>query len=193
MGKNKFGKFIAFTTAVTAIGGVCYIYRDKIKESQIFQTVTGKIADWMDKDSEPDDFIFDDDFDDSSLFDEDAKNNREYTSITITSTTTEDEASEPTEVSISDNEPVTKDITSEDITQNEDVKNIISDNDTTETTSSITSFDDIVVNPSISSNVPEAPAQEPVAKESIDAFEYEGLSDVSEDPDVLEEQDKLDF
>ena len=61
MAKKSFGKFIAFTTAVTAIGGVCYIYRDKIKESSIYQSITGKIADWMDKDLEQDDFNFDDD------------------------------------------------------------------------------------------------------------------------------------
>ena len=37
-----FGKLIAFTTAVAAIGGVCYIFRDKIKDSSLFKSASGK-------------------------------------------------------------------------------------------------------------------------------------------------------
>lgn len=197
MGKNKLGKFIAFTTAITAIGGACYIYRDKIKESEIFKAVTGKIADWMDKDGEPNDFIFDedDDFDDVSPFDEEAKKNREYTSINITSTSSEESETpqddSQQEASITDN--ITQgDITTDDTTD-ADTENVITadtvsdniseDDSTKEDNSKTGEFDDIIINPSFSSSSSESP----------DTFEYEGLSDVSEDPDVLEDQDKLDF
>lgn len=118
--KNFIGKLIAFTTTVAAIGGVCYIFRDKIKESQAFKTATdkagdlyGTIKDKMNRDDE--DFFFDDD-DDFFEDDMDINDNtsREYTSI-----------------------------------------------------------------PTIDISTPAA-------------YENEGLSDTSEDPDVLEEQDKLD-
>lgn len=183
MGKNKLGKLLAFATTVTAIGGVCYIFRDKIKESEIFQTVVGKVSGWLDQDGQMDDFTFDDenDFDDITVFSNDAKNNREYTSITITSTTEND---------------ITEDNSQEDKTQEdtpqekESLENTNNDtaspNETTEENTS--ALEDIVVNPSFSSV-----ATETTAEETTEAYEYEGLSDVSEDPDTLEEQDKLDF
>ncbi|MCR5701632.1 MAG: hypothetical protein K6G76_05740 [Lachnospiraceae bacterium] len=118
--KSFIGKLIAFTTTVAAIGGVCYVFRDKIKESQAFKTASDKAGDLygtikgkMNRDEE--DFFFDDD-DDFFEDDMDINDNssREYTSI-----------------------------------------------------------------PTIDISVPTA-------------YENEGLSDTSEDPDVLEEQDKLD-
>ncbi len=211
MGKNKFGKFIAFTTAITAIGGACYVYRDKIKESELFQTVVGKLAGFMDKDNESEDFVFDDDdFGDDTLFDDNAKNNREYTSITITSTHTEDSedtAEETTDIDTATDTDDTKETDTElKETVAEDVaaptENATTDSDTTDDTKEVpesenaeqpsdSSLDDIVVNPSISSANANTDAAE--EKASVDGFEYEGLSDVSEDPDVLEDQDKLDF
>lgn len=184
MGKNKLGKFIAFTTTVTAIGGVCYIFRDKIKESVIFQTVTGKISDWLDKDGNPDDFIFDDDFDDEASFDGNAGNNRDYTSITITTTTSEEAAQEDT----SPEDAIQEDSVSEDTPQ-EDTEQEATDNEPEHNESA--SFDDIVVNPSFSSV--SSDAKEETTQTDVEGYEYEGLSDVSEDPDVLEDQDKLDF
>ncbi len=190
MAKNKLGKFITFATGIAAIGGVCYIFRDKIKESEVYKKVTGTIADWLDKDEDFDHFDFDDedDMDDAALFSDSTKKNREYTSITINSPT-ESEEEESME-----NEPVENESV-----ENEPVENESVENESAESTPAV-SEDDIVVNPTItkdslnttdevSSPLDDLPTEETKA----DAYENEGLSDVSEDPDVLEEQDKLDF
>ena len=42
--KNKLGKFLAFTTTAAAIGGTCYIFRDKIKQSSIYKAVSSKLS-----------------------------------------------------------------------------------------------------------------------------------------------------
>ena len=44
MAKNKFGKFLAFTTTVAAVGTTCYIFRDKIKESTLYQKAINALA-----------------------------------------------------------------------------------------------------------------------------------------------------
>lgn len=182
MAKNKLGKFLAFTTGVAAIGGVCYIFRDKIRESDIYKRVTGTIADWLDKDDDYDDFEFDEDdaFDDTDLFSDSAKKNREYTSITINSS---DEADDSTEFDETDeinesNEP-------------EQSVEVLQDSPADETDNQMESENDIVVNPSITTDV--QIKTDATSDITAEAYENEGLSDVSEDPDVLEEQDKLDF
>lgn len=93
MGKKNstFGKLLAFTTTAAAIGGACYIFRDQIKESSIYKKASDKFSGLRNKMSDKfsnneDDFFFDDDFEDDfedDVFSDDAKNNREYTSITI--------------------------------------------------------------------------------------------------------------
>lgn len=93
MGKKNstFGKLLAFTTTVAAIGGVCYIFRDQIKESSVYKKASDKFDElrnnMKDKHTdEEDDFFFDDDFEDNfedDVFAEDAKLNREYTAIII--------------------------------------------------------------------------------------------------------------
>lgn len=182
MAKNKLGKFLAFTTGVAAVGGVCYIFRDKIRESEIYKKVTGTIADWLDKDEDFDDFEFDEDdsFDDTGLFLDSAKKNREYTSITINSS---DEADDSFEF----------DETDEIHTSSEPEQSIeaLQDSPADKTDDQMESEDDIVVNPSITNDAQiKTDATSGIVAE---AYENEGLSDVSEDPDVLEEQDKLDF
>lgn len=104
MGKKNstFGKLLAFTTTVAAIGGACYIFRDQIKESSIYQKASDKFNGLRNKmndkyTNEDDDFFFDDDFEDDfedDVFTDDAKKNREYTSITI-NPKEEDEAPSP--------------------------------------------------------------------------------------------------
>lgn len=88
---STFGKLLALTTTVAAIGGACYIFRDQIKKSSLYKKASEKLESLRDKVSNPstgeeDDFFFDDeledDFDDD-VFNEDAKQNRDYTSITI--------------------------------------------------------------------------------------------------------------
>ena len=142
------GKLIAFTTAVAAIGGVCYVFRDKIKESETFKKASDKANDLYDSVKSKmnnDDFIFDDDWDDDD-FDDDFDDNgdstsagsREYTSLT----------------------PAAKE-----------------DN----------TFED---DNSASDSIPTSDIKK---ENEVTGYENEGLSDTSEDPDVLEEQDKLDF
>lgn len=156
MAKNKstLGKLLAFTTTVAAIGGTCYIFRDKIKESSIYKTAVDKCSDlwakWNNKDfDDEDDFFFDDEDENfEDVFSDEEKKNREYTSITIN--------------------PKEEEISEEEIP--EEIKE---------------STDDAI--PTISAEVKEENDAE------VTGYENEGLSDVSEDPDVLEEQDQLDF
>lgn len=184
--KSFLGKLFAVTTAVAAVSGVCYVFRDEIRASSLYKKLSGKLADLSadkDPEDEEDDFFFDDeDADFNSPFSEEAKNSREYTTITFNSnheegadeaTTTDDETS--VAEADSDAEDRTEDISSTDA---EDTASVPEADETT--------ADSI---PTISFDTPSA-STEP---EEVTAYENEGLSDVSEDPDVLEEQDRLDF
>lgn len=194
--KNCFNKLLTFTATVAAIGGACYVFRDKIKNSPLYKAAVDKAYDLYDKwkdrqddDDAFDDFDFDEDDDFEDIFSEEDKSEREYTSITInakeekaseetaddseTPNTTEDTASEATEVSAEPN----ADSASEEITGTSQAE----ESDVTYTT-------DAVI-PTINFGANKASNDEP----EVLGYENEGLSDVSEDPDVLEEQDKLDF
>lgn len=168
---HTLGKFLALTTTAAAIGGVCYVFRDQIKQSTIYKKSTecfsklfGKVSDKFCQDE--DDFFFDDQEDDDTafndVFSEDAKKNREYTSITINQKEEDDDVAESSD-SIS--EP------------KEDIKEIFSD----DSIPTITFSDNLNASGNSEEN------------DKVTAYENEGLSDVSEDPDVLEEQDKLDY
>ncbi|MDE6435459.1 MAG: hypothetical protein K2L07_14690 [Lachnospiraceae bacterium] len=261
--KSTFGKLLAFTTVAAAIGGTCYIFRDKIKTCPLYQKASNKLCNLKnsvsDKFCENDDFCFDDDdFEDASedIF-ADNDHGREYTSITINpkEQTPESTAAEDTEIpdtvkahTTADSEEIpntagvhntaaedteiadTADNTEipdttefhsvaddlgssndssgeEEVTlPDEDMTEITSDTDATEKNDSLetTKESDIPVleeviptisfnNPFDSSkNVVEDDPEENTTTE-VTGYENEGLSDVSEDPDVLEEQDKLDF
>lgn len=165
MAKNKFGNFLAFTTTVAAIGTTCYIFRDKIKESTLYQKAINALAALLntEEDFAEEDFFLDDDFekkDESSIFSEDNKG-REYTSITING---------------KDNSPLN--LGAMEI-NGEEPDETIQDEMPVQTTN--TNTEEPV-------HAPETNDEEPAQ-----AFEYEGLSDVYEDPNTLEEQDKLDF
>lgn len=177
--KNTFGKFIAFTTSVAAIGGVCYVFRNQIKESALYQKTMDSLSHLLDtfstkfsKNTE-DDFYFDDDddfFDEdiSTMFSDTEKKNREYTSITIhagNEDSPEKNANGTTETTISGFQSIPSTI---------EISDELSDDISEEQTNTASSQAD---------NEEEIPT----------GYEYEGLSDVSEDPDVLAEQDKLDF
>lgn len=170
---HTLGKFLALTTTAAAIGGVCYVFRDQIKQSTIYKKSTecfsklfGKVSDKFCQDE--DDFLFDDQEDDDTafndVFSEDAKKNREYTSITINQKE-EDDDDDVAESSDSISEP------------KEDIKEIFSD----DSIPTITFSDNLNASGNSEEN------------DKVTAYENEGLSDVSEDPDVLEEQDKLDY
>lgn len=249
---HTLGKVLALTTTAAAIGGACYIFRNEIKESSIYKKSAGKVSKLFEKISgklckeDEDDFFFDedDDFYSDNIFSEDAKQGREYTSITInqkeeeddytedeavqsgqeqdtissevtnepetplstveadredkapaTEDTSKEENAPSTVYSVKEKDiPTTADITNKDeadITKPEDMKEIFPE-DTIPTITFGNNF-------STPSSIPEPPTstvKESASghpEENVSAYENEGLSDVSEDPDVLEEQDKLDF
>lgn len=189
--KHTLGKFLALTTTAAAIGGACYVFRDQIKQSTIYKKSTecfsklfGKVSDKFCQDE--DDFFFDDEEDDDTafndVFSEDAKKNREYTSITINQKeeeNAEDASSDEEEETIADTSADEENEAAVDISAEaeEDIKEIFSD--------------DSIPTITFGDNLKASGSSEESGK--VTAYENEGLSDVSEDPDVLEEQDKLDY
>lgn len=137
MGKGKLFKAAA---TIAAIGGVCYVFRDKIKNSTVYQSldmddkvekVKNTIKEKMPAKEEPE---------------------RDYFSL--------DDA--PVEGTIDQQSENTSDISADDAKPNETEHS-------TEEVATVTE-----------------------ETESPILYENEGLSDVSEDLDVIEEQDKLD-
>ena len=202
---STLGKLLAFTTAVAAIGGACYIFRDQIKESEIYKKSADKLSALRNKISdklgnEEDDFFFDDDFEDDfedDVFSDNAKNNREYTSITInpkeniTETVTDatedvadaiadvqEDITETSEDLQEDVEDVVQDVAKDFAEESEDMKEIFSD----------TTIPTITFGSSASNKKDDF-----VLTDEISGYENQGLSDVDEDPDVLADQDRLDF
>lgn len=156
--KNKLGKFIAFTTTAAAIGGICYIFHDRIKKSTIYQTILSKVSNYFDTSSEKFSDT-DDEVDFADAFPENAEHGREYTSITINAR----EAATATDSSTSSKSDI-----------NNETKESTAKETSSEKKDSIFSDDSLI---------------EIFPKD----YENNGLSDTSEDPDTLEEQDKLDF
>lgn len=223
---HTLGKFLALTTTIAAIGGTCYVFRKQIKESSIYKKSSDKISTLIKKVSEkvcPKDeesFCFDEDDEDfysDTMFSEDAKKNREYTSITINSKDATD-TTENSDVAESIPETISN-TAAEDISETfsdtnvEDISEITSSTyaeDSSETSEETKTEDMKAIFPDESiptisfgtdfstSSSSEAPVfnttdDSSSESEEVIAYENEGLSDVSEDPDVLEEQDKLDF
>lgn len=203
--KNTFGKFLAFTTAVAAIGGTCYIFRDKIKQSSLYKASASKLADIYDKvsdkfcDQKEDEFFFDDEDEDfEEVFSEEAKKGREYTSITI-NTKEEPDASDNTPESPAEQDiPVSEDFeetsanteTVPDFEQPEAAA--VSDRKEVFSEETIPTISFGSSSQAAEDSSPDSASDKEDAEE-ITGYENEGLSDVSEDPDVLEEQDTLDF
>lgn len=194
--KNTLGKLLAFTTTVAAIGGACYIYRDKIKQSSIYKTTADKCSDLYSKfknkmnDEDYDDFFPDDEeehFD--NVFTEEEKQNREYTSITINPKDKSEAIPEDPMVETAiQEEPFEK---AEAVEETEELPG----EEAIEAPEDL-SVEEAIEEPEVS--IPtisfETSSTDEVAeKTAVTAYEYEGLSDVSEDPEVLEEQDQLDF
>lgn len=204
--KNSFGKFLAFTTTVAALGGVCYVFRDQIKESSVYKKSVDKLAALRDKVSDKfassdDDFFFDDEYGDDfedDIFTEDAKNNREYTSITINPKEETSDKNAPGSV-----EEVEENIIEHTVADTSDEKN--SDDNAIASDEMKEIFaDDSIPTISFGTNEKTTPENTKGSNDSesstsdsedteVLGYENEGLSDVYEDPDVLEDQDKLDF
>lgn len=191
--KNTLGKLLAFTTTVAAIGGTCYIFRDKIKASHLYQRAADTLSSLKDNISgrfcDDDDFFFDadDDFEDDfeDIF-EDAEPGREYTSITInakdnnTTTANTDDSNKSVETEVSDTEK----------TDNNTVAAEESPAITSEEVIPIINFNSSLDSTNVAT---EENSKKNASDAEVSGYENEGLSDVSEDPDILEDQDKLDF
>lgn len=247
---HTLGKLLALTTTVAAIGGVCYIFRDKIQQSAIYQKSSDKLSGLFGKKSDDfaeDDFFFDDEddiFDEDDNFPENSKHNREYTSIAGNSKQEEDVPHSPLpDAEPEDSTPVTEDsitpaketnfsaieendttaekeydspiaeenttLTSEEKDVSEKENDLSTTEETTDTEESLEEVTEIFADETIPTisfggfgtpvSTPEPPttfesdSSKEESEETVTGYEYEGLSDVSEDPDVLEEQDKLDF
>ena len=191
--KNNLGKFLAFTTTVAAIGGTCYIFRDRIKKSSIYKAITSRFSDSVNifsekNDDTDDDFFYDEEDDFADAFPENAEHSREYTSITINAK--EEPATPDTTFPIKtdDNDKTTEAAQKESVSEEKEIpeadcshtdikeSNEITSSHDTQTTKE----DSIFSNDSLIEIFPKD-------------YENKGLSDVCEDTDALEEQDKLDF
>jgi len=215
--KNTLGKLLAFTTAAAAIGGTCYIFRDKIKSSSLYQKTADKLSNLKDNISdkfcEDDDFFFDDDDfeeEEEDIF-ADTEHGREYTSITInakeqTENDTSADDTEASDIPASDSSTDTSESLNEPsaIEEMKEISEHVDDAEKTDeaqtgTESLEPAFEETIPTISFGTSfdsakvMTEKASTEDAAAAEITGYENEGLSDVSEDPDALEEQDKLDF
>lgn len=222
--KKTFGKLLAFTTTAVAIGGTCYVFRDKIKQSSVYKAVSEKLSDLFgsisEKYSDDDDFFFDEEDDDfEDAFSKDTEHGREYTSITINAK--EDSSEEKDTVDFSERNPSKQETAnsseetsskqeaanfSEETSSKQEAANSLqadssTEDDTPKSDETAATEDLIEIFPKDSiSNIKVGNTSAPANSISGDNtssteenhYENEGLSDVSEDSDALEEQDKLD-
>lgn len=166
---NTLGKFLAFTTAAAAIGSACYIYRDRIKESTIYKKTAGKLSNLYNKTTgkfaeEDDDFFFDDDFEDD--FSDDVFSDDAKNNREYTSITINSKKTSP----------------SEDAKETADNAPTVSD--TSSPTVPFESKGTVTI---------DTEADLHTGSADVTAYENDNLSDTFEDPDTLEDQDKLDF
>ncbi len=197
--KKTLGKLLAFTTTAVAIGGTCYVFRDKIKQSSVYKAVSEKLSDLFSSISEKysdddDDFFFDEEDDDfEDAFSKDTEHGREYTSITINAK--EDSSEEKDTVDFSEKNP------SKQEAANSLQADSSTEDDTSKSDETAANEDLIEIFPKDSiSNIKVGNTSAPANSVSggntsstkENHYENEGLSDVSEDSDALEEQDKLD-
>lgn len=176
MGK---GKFLKAAAAIAAIGGVCYVFRDKIKNSTVYQSldvddkvekVKSTIKEKMPVKDEADrDYFSLDDTDGSSdNADAASESSAKETENAGASSEDSDKTQDTGSSSASAEEAVTMSDEVSDVTA---------------------MVDDLI------SDIP-GMSQDTASTDSDASpilYENEGLSDVSEDLDVIEEQDKLDL
>lgn len=175
MGK---GKFLKAAAAIAAIGGVCYVFRDKIKNSTVYQSldvddkvekVKSTIKEKMPVKDEADRDYF-------SLDDTDgASDNADAASESSVKETENAGAASESSVNGTENADAASD--EEAVTMSDEVSDVTA------------MVDDLI------SDIP-GMSQDTASTDSDDSpilYENEGLSDVSEDLDVIEEQDKLDL
>lgn len=176
MGK---GKFLKAAAAIAAIGGVCYVFRDKIKNSTVYQSldvddkvekVKSTIKEKMPVKDEADRDYF-------SLDDTDGSSDNADAASESSAKETEN-AGASSEDSVKTQDTGSSSASAEEAaTMSDEVSDVTA------------MVDDLI------SNIP-GMSQDTASTASDDSpilYENEGLSDVSEDLDVIEEQDKLDL
>lgn len=161
------GKLLTAAACGAAIGGACYMFRDKIKESKIYEDL--KIDDKL---MTLRDLFAKDVKDEEDYFDED-----EYIFETDDTATESDDNASRSYVSLN-----TMDTIPEDDETDSGNEEAVPEPETSDNTT-----DDSV--PTISLHT-EAPNDD--KGETPSGYDMEGLSDVSEDPDILMEMTKLD-
>ena len=176
MGK---GKFLKAAAAIAAIGGVCYVFRDKIKNSTVYQSldvddkvekVKSTIKEKMPVKDEAD---------------------RDYFSLDDTDGSS-DNADAASESSAKETENAGASSEDSDKTQDTGSSSASAEEAATmsDEVSDVTAMVDDLI-----SDIP-GMSQDTASTASDDSpilYENEGLSGVSEDLDVIEEQDKLDL
>ena len=175
MGK---GKFLKAAAAIAAIGGVCYVFRDKIKNSTVYQSldvddkvekVKSTIKEKMPVKDEADRDYF-------SLDDTDAASDNADAASESSAKETEN-AGASSEDSVKETENADAASDEEAVTMSDEVSDVTA------------MVDDLISDIS-------GMSKDTASTDSDDSpilYENEGLSDVSEDLDVIEEQDKLDL
>ena len=193
---------IAFVAGTAAVGAACYIYRDKIQDFMEKNDVKGKVDTVKDKVGDAKTYVTnkfqkksEDEFDDEEFFDDDDADSSErgYTSITITSEDeeedgadedAEDETSEASELVSEAAEAVTESVTSAKKAAEDKLADVSSDLKEAGSKAKEEAKEALA---SVAKK-----AEEALDEESPEDFEYEGLSDVSEDEDVLADEAALD-
>lgn len=190
MGK---GKFLKAAAAIAAIGGVCYVFRDKIKNSTVYQSldvddkvekVKSTIKEKMPVKDESDRDYF-------SLDDTDASSdNADAASESSAKETENADAASESSVNGTENAGAS----SEDSDKTQDAGSSSASDEEAVTMSDEVSDVTAMVDDLIS-DIPgmNKDTASTVSDDSPILYENEGLSDVSEDLDVIEEQDKLDL
>lgn len=207
--KNSFiGNLIAVTATVATIGGICYIFRNKIKESDVYKKSADKLSDlrnkMCDNFSNDEDFYFDEDFDDDyeeELFSSNAKKNREYTSIIINAKEKTDSAEkqpidDTIETSANDDSITKENYTdAETSLENDTTSDTQFENHAEKTPENMNEIfaEDIIPTISFDNTKSSKKPENTNSSEEVTGYENEGLSDVYEDPDVLADADKLDY
>lgn len=176
--KGFLGTVISVAATLAAVGGACYIFRDKIKESKLYKDLNMddhlmNLKNYWDehkpcKETE-EDFFDEDEF----IFEDADTSDRNYVSVSFTQN---DDAFEDIED--------TPDVAEEASEENEEASPAPTEEDSFDVP--VISFDTEATADNTTDTVTEEGDDSPIG------YDMEGLSDVSEDPDVLMEQDLLD-
>lgn len=164
-------KLLKVVVAAAAIGGVCYAFRDKIKESKVYQSLDVDDKVEKVKTTIKEKMPVKDDTD------------RDYFTLN------EEDDTAATEAAESDSEAEAAATPAE--------ETISGSKDVSESTADVTARVDDLLSDIPEITIASEDISEPKAADEKDdgpiLYENEGLSDVSEDLDVIEEQDKLDI